>query len=155
MWLVRIVMYSSGECGNKECPFLHIDPEKKMKVCPWYDRGFCRHGAMCKNRHVRRVMCVNYLCGFCLDGPTCKYVQWVYFLIDVDFVWMDQFSKFIFSWYNYFNPLNSRLIFGTHVTLCGSHQIIIFPWHYINFCYAISPHQIIFKVTNCCDPSRQ
>jgi len=34
----------AGECGNKECPFLHIDPEKKIKVCPWYDRGFCRHG---------------------------------------------------------------------------------------------------------------
>jgi cleavage and polyadenylation specificity factor subunit 4 len=64
-----------GECGNKECPFLHIDPEKKIKVCPWYDRGFCRHGALCKNRHVRRVLCVNYLCGFCLDGPTCKFVH--------------------------------------------------------------------------------
>ena len=33
-----------GQCSNKECPFLHIDPEKKMKDCPWYDRGFCRHG---------------------------------------------------------------------------------------------------------------
>lgn len=64
-----------GECGNKECPFLHIDPEKKIKVCPWYDRGFCRHGALCKNRHVRRVLCVNYLCGFCLEGPNCKFVH--------------------------------------------------------------------------------
>ena len=33
-----------GECGNKDCPFLHIDPEHKVKPCPWYDRGFCRHG---------------------------------------------------------------------------------------------------------------
>jgi len=32
-------------------------------------------GALCKNRHVRRVMCVNYLCGFCLEGPNCKFVQ--------------------------------------------------------------------------------
>jgi len=38
------VVMTAGECGNKECPFLHIDPEKKIKVCPWYDRGFCRHG---------------------------------------------------------------------------------------------------------------
>ncbi|ELT97794.1 hypothetical protein CAPTEDRAFT_180092 [Capitella teleta] len=64
-----------GQCGNKECPFLHIDPEQKMKDCAWYDRGFCRHGPNCKNRHVRRVMCINYMCGFCLDGPKCKYVH--------------------------------------------------------------------------------
>ena len=36
----------SGQCGNKECPFLHIDPEKKMKECAWYDRGYCRHGRL-------------------------------------------------------------------------------------------------------------
>lgn len=34
----------TGECSNKECPFLHIDPESKIKDCPWYDRGFCKHG---------------------------------------------------------------------------------------------------------------
>ena len=38
------VAVSVGKCGNKECPFLHIDPESKMKDCAWYDRGFCRHG---------------------------------------------------------------------------------------------------------------
>jgi cleavage and polyadenylation specificity factor subunit 4 len=27
-------------CHNKECPFLHIDPESKIKDCPWYDRGW-------------------------------------------------------------------------------------------------------------------
>jgi len=64
-----------GQCNNKECPFLHIDPENKIKDCPWYDRGFCRHGPMCKNRHVRRIMCQCYLNGFCLDGPKCKYVH--------------------------------------------------------------------------------
>lgn len=31
-------------CSNRECPFRHIDPESKIKDCPWYDRGFCRHG---------------------------------------------------------------------------------------------------------------
>jgi len=64
-----------GQCNNKECPFLHIDPENKMRDCPWYDRGFCRHGPNCKNRHVRRVICQCYLNGFCLDGPNCKYVH--------------------------------------------------------------------------------
>ncbi|XP_073462567.1 putative cleavage and polyadenylation specificity factor subunit 4-like protein [Aquarana catesbeiana] len=32
-----------GECSNKDCPFLHIDPASKIKDCPWYDRGFCKH----------------------------------------------------------------------------------------------------------------
>ncbi|KAI1309429.1 Cleavage and polyadenylation specificity factor subunit 4 [Halotydeus destructor] len=62
-------------CSNKECPFLHIDPESKIRDCPWYDRGFCRHGPNCRHRHTRRVMCVNYLCGFCPEGPSCKYVH--------------------------------------------------------------------------------
>ena len=64
-------------CHNKECPFLHIDPESKQKDCPWYDRGFCRHGPLCRNRHVRRVLCLNYLAGFCPSGGSCQLVQWV------------------------------------------------------------------------------
>ncbi|VDP18115.1 unnamed protein product [Soboliphyme baturini] len=60
-------------CSNKECPFRHIDPESKIKDCAWYDRGFCRNGPHCKNRHRRRVMCLSYLNGFCPDGPECKY----------------------------------------------------------------------------------
>lgn len=64
-----------GLCNNKECPFLHIDPDKKLKDCPWYDRGYCRHGPHCKNRHVRRLICQCYLSGFCLDGPNCKYMH--------------------------------------------------------------------------------
>jgi cleavage and polyadenylation specificity factor subunit 4 len=24
--------------------YLHIDPESKQKECPWYARGFCKHG---------------------------------------------------------------------------------------------------------------
>ena len=75
-------------CHNKECPFLHIDPEAKVRDCPWYDRGilalyelidtkyipfpgFCRHGPNCRHRHVRRVLCINYLAGFCPLGPKC------------------------------------------------------------------------------------
>ena len=41
---IRVCCLLLGQCSNKECPFLHIDPEKKMRDCPWYDRGFCRHG---------------------------------------------------------------------------------------------------------------
>lgn len=65
----------SDACHNKECPFLHIDPESKIKDCPWYDRGFCRHGPHCRHRHVRRVLCMNYLAGFCPEGPECKFMQ--------------------------------------------------------------------------------
>jgi len=61
-----------GQCSNKECPFLHLNPADRIKDCPWYDRGFCKHGPHCKNRHVRRVMCVNYMCGFCPEGTKCK-----------------------------------------------------------------------------------
>ena len=57
-----------GTCLNKECPFQHIDPAAKIKDCPWYDRGFCRHGPSCRHRHTRRVLCINYLVGFCPDG---------------------------------------------------------------------------------------
>ena len=67
----------TGACHNKECPFLHIDPETKIKDCPWYDRGFCRHGPTCRHRHVRRVLCMNYTAGFCPDGAECKFVQCV------------------------------------------------------------------------------
>ncbi|MCL4133921.1 UNVERIFIED_CONTAM: hypothetical protein GTU68_039897 [Idotea baltica] len=62
-------------CHNKECPFLHINPDQKMKDCPWYDRGFCRHGPLCRNRHVRRVLCTNYFAGFCPDGSECKFMH--------------------------------------------------------------------------------
>ncbi|XP_042891453.1 cleavage and polyadenylation specificity factor subunit 4-like, partial [Penaeus japonicus] len=62
-------------CHNKECPFLHINPDMKMKDCPWYDRGFCRHGPQCRNRHVRRVLCMNYFAGFCPDGSNCKFMH--------------------------------------------------------------------------------
>ncbi|MFH4974825.1 hypothetical protein AB6A40_001534 [Gnathostoma spinigerum] len=62
-------------CSNRECPFRHIDPESKIKDCPWYDRGFCRHGPYCKNRHRRRVLCPNYLAGFCPEGKGCKFAH--------------------------------------------------------------------------------
>jgi len=53
--------YILGECSNKECQYLHIDPESKIKDCPWYDRGFCKHG--------RLVLCV---CVFFQCSSLCR-----------------------------------------------------------------------------------
>jgi len=62
-----------GECSNNECTYLHIPPEDKLRDCPWYDRGFCKHGPRCRQKHVKKAACENYLLGFCPDGPKCKY----------------------------------------------------------------------------------
>mmetsp|Transcript_23744 Transcript_23744/g.33204 ORF Transcript_23744/g.33204 Transcript_23744/m.33204 type:complete len:261 (+) Transcript_23744:121-903(+) len=64
---------NDGECNNRDCYFLHLRPEDRVKDCPWYDSGFCRHGSKCRNRHRRRVACPDYLAGFCLKGPECPY----------------------------------------------------------------------------------
>ena len=61
-----------GECTNKDCIFLHTRPDEKSNECPWYARGFCKHGAMCRNRHTRRKVCPHYLQGFCPMGPKCQ-----------------------------------------------------------------------------------
>jgi len=62
-------------CSNRDCPFRHIDPESKIRDCPWYDRGFCRNGPHCKHRHRRRVLCISYMNGLCPDGPECKFTH--------------------------------------------------------------------------------
>ena len=60
-----------GECGNKECIFLHVRPDEKTSDCPWYARGFCKHGQRCRHRHTRKKPCSKYLAGFCPDGAKC------------------------------------------------------------------------------------
>ena len=62
-----------GECGNKECVFLHIRPEEKQTDCPWFARGFCKHGQRCRHRHTRKKPCPRYLAGFCPEGPDCPF----------------------------------------------------------------------------------
>jgi len=62
-----------GECSNPECMYLHIPPEEKIRECPWYARGFCKHGPHCRHKHTKKNACENYLLGFCPDGPKCKY----------------------------------------------------------------------------------
>lgn len=63
-----------GECSNPsgECMFRHVSPEEKMRECPWYARGFCKHGPRCRHKHVRKPLCEAYMIGFCPDGPLCK-----------------------------------------------------------------------------------
>ncbi len=60
-----------GECSNPECMYLHIDANSKIKECQWYNRGFCRHGPLCKLKHVRSAVCQLYLTGFCPLGGEC------------------------------------------------------------------------------------
>jgi len=61
-----------GQCSNPDCVFRHIKAEDIMKDCPWYARGFCKHGPNCRGKHVRKAACPDYLAGFCKDGPDCK-----------------------------------------------------------------------------------
>ena len=61
-----------GECSNAECQYLHIDPSAKTRECPWYARGFCKHGATCRNKHMKKVACQLYVTGFCPYGPGCQ-----------------------------------------------------------------------------------
>lgn len=61
-FLRNVFGFGTGECSNKECPFLHIDPESKIKDCPWYDRGFCKHGmygqscCFCRYKNEARLL---------------------------------------------------------------------------------------------------
>lgn len=28
---------------------------------------------MCRNKHVKKKLCISYFYGFCIDGPDCKF----------------------------------------------------------------------------------
>ncbi|EPQ07708.1 Cleavage and polyadenylation specificity factor subunit 4 [Myotis brandtii] len=43
----------------------------KMPECYFYSK----FGPLCRHRHTRRVICVNYLVGFCPEGPSCKFMH--------------------------------------------------------------------------------
>ena len=62
-----------GECSNADCTYRHLAGDEGGRDCPWYERGFCKHGHGCRGRHVRRIACENYLLGFCPEGPSCKF----------------------------------------------------------------------------------
>lgn len=63
----------TGECSNAECMYRHVDPDKKRNECPYYARGFCKHGPKCRLRHVKKEACHDYLAGFCKNGPDCVF----------------------------------------------------------------------------------
>jgi cleavage and polyadenylation specificity factor subunit 4 len=65
-------MIDFGVCTNVDCLFNHQKPEVEEIDCIWYARGFCRHGPLCKNRHIRKELCPDYLCGFCELGNKCE-----------------------------------------------------------------------------------
>ncbi|KAL0266114.1 UNVERIFIED_CONTAM: hypothetical protein PYX00_011830 [Menopon gallinae] len=62
-----------GECSNADCIFLHVDLNSEYRECLWYKRGFCRHGNMCRNKHIKKKLCYNYYYGFCPAGPNCDF----------------------------------------------------------------------------------
>ena len=62
-----------GQCHNDDCVYRHVDRDTAALQCPYFARGFCRHGAGCRLRHVERVACANYLAGFCILGPQCEF----------------------------------------------------------------------------------
>jgi hypothetical protein len=63
-----------GNCNNPDCLWKHVTPEDKERAaeCQFYARGFCRHGPKCRNKHVKKVLCLNWLAGFCPQGPACE-----------------------------------------------------------------------------------
>jgi hypothetical protein len=61
-----------GMCTNEDCVFRHIKQEDKKHDCPWYARGFCRHGPKCNNRHAKKEVCIDFLVGFCPKGDACQ-----------------------------------------------------------------------------------
>ncbi|KAK6028006.1 zinc knuckle [Ostertagia ostertagi] len=60
---------------NLVCPLRHIVGDKAV-VCKHWLRGLCKKvGPYCKHRHRRRVICPNYVAGFCPDGKECKFTH--------------------------------------------------------------------------------
>ncbi|EDL83867.1 rCG64172, partial [Rattus norvegicus] len=57
-----------------QCEFLHKYDITKMLECYFYS-NFCKHGPLCRYQHTRRVLCVNYLVGFCPGGASCKFIH--------------------------------------------------------------------------------
>lgn len=96
-----------GFCSNgDECMYLHVTEDMRVRECPNYRKGFCPRGACarcralppfpslpltpadtsphfarpgpeCSLKHVRRVICQDYLVGFCAKGKDCPFGQCV------------------------------------------------------------------------------
>lgn len=67
-------------CSNWECYYRHDAIEGQAEKCPFYVRGFCKHGNKCRKKHLLKDnICCNYLAGFCPEGPHCifSHAKWV------------------------------------------------------------------------------
>jgi cleavage and polyadenylation specificity factor subunit 4 len=64
------------DCSNHACRFRHGEEVKFSGPCKFYIRGHCNLGNQCPNRHnLRDLICLNYLAGFCPDGPDCLFAH--------------------------------------------------------------------------------
>ncbi|XP_032944869.1 putative cleavage and polyadenylation specificity factor subunit 4-like protein isoform X3 [Rhinolophus ferrumequinum] len=48
-----------GECSNKECSFLHMQPAFKTRDCPWYDQGFCKDASQLATEFSTSCFCLG------------------------------------------------------------------------------------------------
>jgi len=58
-------------CTQADCKYVHLAPDDERARCPWYDRGFCKHGEKCRHRHIKRELCTAFMWGFCPMGKDC------------------------------------------------------------------------------------
>lgn len=65
---------SANTVGAKQqLTCFHTNTEHKAQCLLWVSVS----GPDCRHRHTRRVICVNYLVGFCPEGKSCKFMQYV------------------------------------------------------------------------------
>lgn len=71
-----IELKGNGAAGESWAP--EIPAGQGVMPCPRKRKPLlCVAGPLCKYKHTRRVMCANYLVGFCPEGPKCKFTQYV------------------------------------------------------------------------------
>lgn len=65
-----------GATGESWAPKIPVG--QGVMPCPHKQEPLlCTAGPLCKYKHTQRVMCANYLVGFCPEGPKCKFMQYV------------------------------------------------------------------------------
>lgn len=70
-------LQGNGAAGESWAP--EIPAGRRALLCPRKQEPvLCVAGPLCKYKHTQRVMCTNYLVGFCPEGPKCKFMQYVW-----------------------------------------------------------------------------
>lgn len=62
---------AEGVCNNSDCKFKH-SAKRKTKECAYYNMGYCEQGKHCKFKHVRKVLCREFLENICRNGENCQ-----------------------------------------------------------------------------------